>query len=68
MAKFCFYSKNDTTQKIIGATDAQSLEEATTYFSLVKMLPVDDFLSIFAVKLYTYEESTTRNTKQLLKG
>jgi len=66
--KFCFYSKNDPTQTAIGATDANTKEEAINYFSLVKMLPKPDFLNIFNVKAYTYEEGITGTNKQLLKG
>jgi hypothetical protein len=68
MAKFCFYSKNDPNQEPIGATQAPSKEEAIKFFSLIKMLPVDQFLTIFTVKEYAYGESYTSNSKQLLKG
>jgi len=68
MAKFCFYGKNDLTQSPIGATEAPSREQAVQYFSLVKMLPANDFLAIFNVKEFTHEENTTRGNKQLLKG
>lgn len=68
MAKFCFYSKNDPKQEAIGATEAQTQEEAIKFFSLTKMLPVQEFLTIFNVKQYTYEESNQTGNKQLLKG
>ncbi len=44
MAKFCFYSKNNPTQEPVGVVDAVSREEAVKFFSLTKMLPVNDFL------------------------
>ena len=68
MAKFCFYSKSDPKQEAIGAVDALTKEEATKFFSLTKMLPVQEFLTIFNVKEYTYEESNQAGNKQLLKG
>jgi hypothetical protein len=68
MSKFCFYSKNDPNQEAIGATEALSKEEAIKFFSLTKMLPVQEFLTIFNVKQYTYEESSKADNKQLLKG
>jgi hypothetical protein len=68
MAKFCFYSKNDSNQEPIGATEAQSKEEAIKFFSLTKMLPVEQFLTIFTVKEYSYGESYKTSNKQLLKG
>ena len=70
MAKFCFYSKNNPTQEPVGVVDAISREEAIKFFSLTKMLPVNDFLTIFEVKNYTYgaQEGIAESTKQLLKG
>lgn len=68
MAKFCFYSKSDPKQETIGAVDALTKEEAIKFFSLTKMLPVQEFLTIFNVKEYTYEESNQAGNKQLLKG
>lgn len=68
MAKFCFYSKSDPKQEAIGATEALTQEEAIKFFSLTKMLPVQEFLTIFNVKQYTYEESNQAGNKQLLKG
>jgi hypothetical protein len=70
MAKFCFYSKNNPTQEPVGVVDTLSREEAIKFFSLLKQLPVNDFLTIFEVKNYTYgtQEGLKENTKQLLKG
>lgn len=68
MAKFCFYSNNDLNQEAIGATEARSKEEAIKFFSLTKMLPIDQFLTIFTVKEYSYGESYKTVNKQLLKG
>lgn len=70
MAKFCFYSKSSPTQEPVGVVDALSREEAIKFFSLTKMLPVNDFLTIFEVKNYTYgaQEGITESSKQLLKG
>jgi hypothetical protein len=70
MAKFCFYSKNNPTQEPVGVVEALSKEEAVKFFSLSKMLPMNDFLTIFEVKNYTYgaQEGIKENTKQLLKG
>lgn len=68
MAKFCFYSKRDPKQEPVGAVDALTKEEAVKFFSLTKMLPVQEFLTIFNVKEYTYEESNQAGNKQLLKG
>jgi hypothetical protein len=70
MAKFCFYSKNNPTQEPVGVVDALNREEAVKFFSLTKMLPVNDFLTIFEVKNYTHgaQEGIAENTKQLLKG
>lgn len=70
MAKFCFFSKNNPTQEPVGVCEALSKEEAIKFFSLTKMLPVNDFLTIFEVKNYTHgtEEGIKGNTKQLLKG
>jgi hypothetical protein len=70
MAKFCFYSKSSSTQEPVGVVDALSREEAIKFFSLTKMLPVNDFLTIFEVKSYTYgaQEGIKESSKQLLKG
>ena len=70
MAKFCFYSKNNPTQEPVGICEALTREEAVKFFSLTKMLPVNDFLTIFEVKSYTYgaQEGIKENAKQLLKG
>ena len=70
MPQFCFYSKNNYTQEPIGVVYAASKEEAVKFFSLSKQLPVNDFLTIFEVKNYTYgtQEGLKENTKQLLKG
>lgn len=70
MPQFCFYSKNNPTQEPIGVVYAASKEEAVKFFSLLKQLPVNDFLTIFEVKNYTYgtQEGLKENTKQLLKG
>jgi hypothetical protein len=70
MPQFCFYSKNSPSQDAIGVVQAASREEAVTFFSLTKQLPVNDFLTIFEVKNYTYgaQEGIKENTKQLLKG
>jgi hypothetical protein len=70
MAKFCFYSKNNPTQEPVGVIYAASREEAVKFFSLSKQLSVNDFLTIFEVKNYTYgtQEGIKENTKQLLKG
>jgi len=64
--KFCFYSKQDPKQEAIGACEALSLQEAVKFFSLSKMLPVDQFQILFGVKQFTYEESNQTNNKQLL--
>jgi hypothetical protein len=70
MAQFCFYSKNDPTQEPVGTLNAASREEAVKFFSLSKQLSVNDFLTIFEVKSYSYgtQEGIKENTKQLLKG
>ena len=70
MAKFCFYLKSDLKQEAIGVCEALTQQEAVTFFSLTKMLPVNDFLTIFEVKNYAYgtQEGIKENTKQLLKG
>jgi hypothetical protein len=70
MAKFYFYSKNNPTQEPVGVVEVASREEAIKYFSLSKMLPVNDFLTIFEVKNYTHgaQEGIAEGTKQLLKG
>jgi hypothetical protein len=68
MPQFCFYSKNNPTQEPVGVIYAASKEEAIKFFSLTKQLPVNDFLTIFEVKNYTYEESNQAGDKQLLKG
>ena len=64
--KFCFYSKNDPNQEPIGACEALSLQEATKFFSLTKMLPIDQFQILFGVKQYTYEEGIKGGNRQLL--
>lgn len=64
--KFCFYSKNDPKQEAIGACEALSLQEAVKFFSLTKMLPIDQFQILFGVKQFTYEESNQGSNKQLL--
>jgi hypothetical protein len=64
--KFCFYSKQDPNQEAIGACEALSLQEAVKFFSLTKMLPIDQFQILFGVKQFTYEEGTQGNSKQLL--
>lgn len=64
--KFCFYSKQDPRQEAIGACEALSLQEAVKFFSLTKMLPIDQFQVLFGVKQFTYEEGNQGSTKQLL--
>lgn len=64
--KFCFYSKQDPNQEAIGACEALSLQEAVKFFSLTKMLPIDQFQILFGVKQYTYEEGAKGSSKQLL--
>lgn len=64
--KFCFYSKQDPKQEAIGACEALSLQEAVKFFSLTKMLPIDQFQILFGVKQFTYEESNQGSNKQLL--
>jgi len=70
MPQFCFYSKNNPTQEPVGVLQAASREEAIKFFSLSKQLPVNDFLTIFEVKNYSYgaQEGIKENAKQLLKG
>ena len=70
MPQFCFYSRNNPTQEPVGVLQAQSREEAIKFFSLSKQLPINDFLTIFEVKNYSYgtQEGIKENTKQLLKG
>lgn len=70
MAQFCFYSKNSPTQEPVGVIYAASREEAVKFFSLSKQLSVNDFLTIFEVKTYSYgaQEGIAENSKQLLKG
>lgn len=64
--KFCFYSKNDPKQEAIGACEALTTQEAVKFFSLTKMLPIDQFQVLFGVKQYTYEEGNQGSAKQLL--
>lgn len=64
--KFCFYSKQDPNQEAIGACEALSLQEAVKFFSLTKMLPVDQFQVLFGVKQFTYEEGIKGGNRQLL--
>lgn len=64
--KFVFFSKNDPSQEPIGATEANTLQEATKFFALTKMLPIDQFQILFGVKQYTYEEGNRNSNKQLL--
>ena len=64
--KFCFYSKQDPKQEAIGACEALSIQEAIKFFSLTKMLPMEQFQILFGVKQFTYEESNQGNNKQLL--
>ena len=70
MAQFCFYSKNNPTQEPVGVIYAASREEAVKFFSLSKQLSINDFLTIFEVKTYSYgaQEGIAENSKQLLKG
>ena len=70
MPQFCFYSKNDPTQEPVGTLHASSREEAVKFFSLSKQLSVNNFLTIFEVKNYSYgtQEGIAESTKQLLKG
>lgn len=70
MPQFCFYSKNNPTQEPVGVLHAASRDEAVKFFSLSKQLPVNDFLTIFEVKNYSYgaQESMQEGSKQLLKG
>lgn len=69
MAQFCFYNINDINQEAVGVCDAPTIEEATRYFALHKMLTEEQFTTIFGIKQYTYGEATNTNTrKQLLKG
>ena len=70
MPQFCFYSKNNPTQEPVGVLRATTREEAIKFFSLSKQLPLNDFLTIFEVKEYTYgtQEGIAESAKQLLKG
>ena len=68
MKMFCFVSKNDPTQHPIGAVQANDLNEAVRSFAQMKMLSVEDFLTIFVVKSFTYETTVNESTRTLLKG
>lgn len=64
--KYCFYSKTDPRQEAIGACEATSMQEAVRFFALTKMLPIDQFQTIFGVKQFTNEEGYSTSNKQLL--
>lgn len=64
--KFCFYSKNDPKKEPVGACEALSMQEAVRFFSLTKMLPIDQFQILFGVKQFTHEETYSTSNKQLL--
>ena len=68
MKMFCFVSKNDPTQQPIGTVQANTLDEAIRSFAQMKMLSVEDFLTIFSVKGFTYETAVNESTRTLLKG
>lgn len=68
MKMFCFVSKNDPTQQPIGTIQASDLNEAVRSFAQMKMLSVEDFLTIFTVKGFTYETTLTELNRTLLKG
>ena len=68
MKMFCFVSKNDITQQPIGTIQANNLDEAVRSFAQMKMLSVEDFLTIFVVKSFTYETTVNESTRTLLKG
>lgn len=68
MKMFCFVSKNDITQQPIGTIQANDLNEAVRSFAQMKMLSVEDFLTIFVVKSFTYETTVNESTRTLLKG
>lgn len=68
MIKFCFYAKNDPQREPIGSTQASTIEEAIKFFSLTKMLTTEQFRELFEVKPFSFDESYSTGTKQLLKG
>lgn len=68
MKMFCFVSKNDITQQPIGTIQANNLDEAVRSFAQMKMLSVEDFLTIYIVKGFTYETTVNESTRTLLKG
>jgi hypothetical protein len=49
MKNYYFYSKLDPKQEAIASTSANSKEDAITFFSKLKHLTQEKFLSIFSV-------------------
>lgn len=64
--KYSFTSKSDSDKEPLGIIEANSLNEAVKFFSQMKDLPIDSFMS-----LYNIEEHARRNitgAKQMLFG
>jgi len=45
-----FFIKSDKTKDAVGKTNQNSIEEAYTYFSIVKKMSLDAFKKIFSVE------------------
>jgi hypothetical protein len=52
MAKYSFYSINDSSKESIYTCDASSLEEARTIFARGKLLELETFDKLYSVKKY----------------
>lgn len=48
--KFFFYSKHDKSKEPIGSIPAEDEKQAVKFFSQLKGLSIEKFLSIFRVK------------------
>lgn len=62
MAKFGFYSKNDSSQEIVSTLNADSKEFAIKYFATQKVLTLESFNKIYDVKRIGNERTTSRNS------
>lgn len=51
--KYKFYSKNSKRKEAIGKVEAQSYNEALTYFAGKKKLSVEEFQKLYEVTNYT---------------
>ena len=64
--KYTFFSRRDKKKEPLGIIEANSLNEATKFFSTMKDLPENAFLNIYNIQ--EYDKRGSAGTKQMLFG